>query len=137
MTIHPGNWPTLKEAGTTTATLTIWDMGGTEKVLEFPNSVLLPGFVDLHTHPAPSNWKYGIDPDKFILTRGTTTILSQGDAGANNWSAYKDNIISKSNIRIRMALSPSINGEEYTHPVYANLINLYCMEFDGTRLIGQ
>ena len=32
---------------------------GTEKVLEFPNSVLLPGFVDLHTHTAPSNWKYG------------------------------------------------------------------------------
>ena len=97
---------------------------GTEKVLEFPNSVLLPGFVDLHTHPAPSNWKYGIDPDKFILTRGTTTILSQGDAGANNWSVYKDNIISKSNIRIRMALSPSINGEEYAHPVYANLEDL-------------
>ena len=96
----------------------------TGKVLEFPNSVLLPGFVDLHTHPAPSNWKYGIDPDPLILTRGTTTILSQGDAGANNWSKYKNNVINKSDIRIRMALSPAINGEEYDHPVYAKFKDL-------------
>ena len=27
-------------------------------ILEFPNSVLLPGFIDLHAHPAPPNWKY-------------------------------------------------------------------------------
>lgn len=93
-------------------------------ILEFPNSVLLPGFIDLHAHPAPPNWKYGVDPDIFILPRGTTTILSQGDAGANNWARYKKEVIDKSDIRIRMALSPAIHGEEFDHPVYANFEDL-------------
>ena len=35
--------------------------GSAASTLEFPDSVLLPGFVDLHAHPAPPDWKYGID----------------------------------------------------------------------------
>ena len=96
----------------------------TPNILKFPDSVILPGFVDLHTHPSPPNWKYGIDPDPLILTRGTTTILSQGDAGANNWSRYKKDVVNKSDISILMALSPAINGEEYDGPVYNNFEEL-------------
>ena len=50
------------------------------KILDFPNGTLLPGFIDLHTHPGPINWKYGMNADKYILPRGTTSIMSQGDA---------------------------------------------------------
>jgi len=92
-----------------------------KKVLEYPNGILLPGFIDLHTHPAPLNWKYGMQADKFILSRGTTSIMSQGDAGANNWDIYKKNIIDKSKIDIYMALSASNNGEEFAQPVFKNL----------------
>tara|TARA_A100001037_G_C15153749_1_gene641737 strand:+ start:9677 stop:10804 length:1128 start_codon:yes stop_codon:yes gene_type:complete len=95
--------------------------GKSNRVLDFPNGILLPGFIDLHTHPAPNSWKYGIDPDKYILPRGTTTIMSQGDAGANNWNTYKQNIIIPTKIDIYMALSPAINGEEFTQPVFKNL----------------
>ena len=56
--------------------------GSSRETLDFPDCVLLPGLVDMHAHPAPSTWKYGIDPDVEILPRGTTTILSQGDSGA-------------------------------------------------------
>lgn len=91
------------------------------ETLNFPNGILLPGFIDLHTHPAPINWKYGMNADKYILSRGTTSIMSQGDAGAHNWHKYKDTIIKPSKIDIYMALSPAINGEEFQEPVFKNL----------------
>lgn len=77
----------------------------------FPHGTLLPGFVDLHAHPAPTTWRFGIDGDAEILPRGSTTVLSQGDTGATNWPFYRDNIIGGSQLRIRLAISPSIMGE--------------------------
>ena len=47
-----------------------WDGSKDSRLSEW--GVLLPGLVDLHTHPAPSDWKYGIDPDVEILPRGAT-----------------------------------------------------------------
>ena len=44
--------------------------GSAQNVFDFPDCVLLPGLIDMHTHPAPSIWKYGIDPDVEILPRG-------------------------------------------------------------------
>jgi dihydroorotase len=80
------------------------------RTLDFPDALLLPGLVDLHAHPAPSNWYAGIDPDQFILARGTTTVLSQGDAGADTWSFYRDKVIEPTNLRILVAISPVTEG---------------------------
>ena len=85
--------------------------GSAKQTLDFPDSLLLPGLVDMHAHPAPGTWKYGIDPDIEILPRGTTTVLSQGDSGAAHWPVYKDTIISASNTRVRLAISAAVNGE--------------------------
>ncbi len=85
--------------------------GNAARTLDFPDGVLLPGLVDLHTHPAPSNWKYGIDPDVEILPRGATTILSQGDCGADDWPSYRDDIIHGSKTRVRLAMSVARGGE--------------------------
>ena len=90
-------------------------------MLSFPDCILLPGFVDLHAHPAPSDWRFGIDPDSEILPRGTTTMLSQGDAGAATWDAYRGAIIERSRARIRMALSPAVYGERYDRGCFDNL----------------
>lgn len=62
--------------------------GEAREILEFSDGVLLPGFVDLHAHPAPMAWRFGIDGDSEILPQGATTVLSQGDAGAETWSVY-------------------------------------------------
>ena len=95
--------------------------GGASETLDFADAVLLPGFVDLHAHPAPANWKYGIDPDILMLPRGTTTILSQGDAGATNWEHYRRNVVEPASMRIRMALSAAVGGEEEEGAVFRNL----------------
>ena len=66
------------------------DVAGTaQETLDFPDDLLLPGLVDLHTHPGPADWKYGIDADQNMLARGSTTVLSQGDAGAVHVAAVR------------------------------------------------
>ncbi len=100
--------------------------GTAKQTLDFPDSVLLPGLIDMHTHPAPSGWKYGIDPDIEILPRGTTTILSQGDAGAADWPLYRDTVIRPSKTRVRLAISASVKGEtgKLGEPSFENLDDL-------------
>lgn len=88
------------------------DVGDTaHEVLDFPDSLMLPGLVDLHAHPAREGSKYGVDPDVAMLPRGVTTALSQGDAGAANWPAYRDSTIRDSKTRVRLAINISARGE--------------------------
>ena len=98
--------------------------GDAEQTLEFPHDLLVPGFVDMHAHPAPSHWKYGVDPDVQILTRWSTTILSQGDAGPSTWDEYRQEIIHGSRTRVRMAISPALHGESIEGPVFQNLADV-------------
>lgn len=85
--------------------------GRARETLELPDCIVLPGLVDMHCHPAPESWKYGIDPDVEMLPRGVTTILSQGDSGAAHWPIYRDSTIRGSKTRVRLAISAAINGE--------------------------
>lgn len=85
--------------------------GTVRRSLDFPAALLLPGLIDLHAHPAKSGSKYGVDPDLEFLPRGVTTVLSQGDAGAENWPAYREETIAGSRTRIRLAINLSRRGE--------------------------
>jgi dihydroorotase len=85
--------------------------GSAEKQLDFPDAVLLPGLVDLHAHPARGASKYGIDPDRYMLPFGVTTVLSQGDAGAITWPAYRDDVMRVCQTRVRLALNLAAHGE--------------------------
>jgi len=88
------------------------DISGTARqTLDFPQSMLLPGFIDLHAHPAEKGSKYGVDPDVHFLTRGVTTVLSQGDAGALNWPDYQRTTVDGSRTRVRLAINLSAPGE--------------------------
>ena len=80
------------------------------KTHHLSEGVLLPGLIDLHAHPACENSKYGIDPDQELLTEGTTTVLSQGDAGALHWDHYHNRTIAASRTRVRLAINLSSHG---------------------------
>ena len=88
--------------------------GSAAMTFDFPDAVVLPGLVDLHAHPARGGSRYGVDPDAHFLPRGVTTVLSQGDAGANNWPAYRDRVIQACRTRVLLAINLSIHGE--SHP---------------------
>lgn len=89
--------------------------------LDFPAGLLLPGLVDLHAHPARGGSRYGIDPDRHLLPRGVTTALSQGDAGADNWPAYRDRVIGAARTRVRLAIHLSRRGESDPDCPYGSL----------------
>jgi len=89
--------------------------------LNFPDAVLLPGLVDLHAHPAIAGSKYGINPDTELLNRGVTTVLSQGDAGGNNWEEYRRTTLIPARTRIRMALNLSALGESMSGGCFEDL----------------
>lgn len=85
------------------------------RVVDLADAVLLAGLVDLHGHPdrrpAGQGSKYGVDPDAEFLPRGVTTVLAQGDAGADDWVEYVTQTIAPSRTRIRMALNLGRRGE--------------------------
>lgn len=94
------------------------------RTLSLPNCIVLPGLVDAHAHPALSGSKYGIAPDAHILPYGSTTLLSQGDAGAGNWAHYKEETLGGSRTRIRMALNLSASGESNEDGCFADLADV-------------
>jgi dihydroorotase len=81
------------------------------QTLAFPDGLLLPGLVDFHAHPDRGASRFGVDPDLHLLPFGTTTALSQGDAGAANWSEYRSGTLGTSRTRLRMALNLAAHGE--------------------------
>jgi dihydroorotase len=85
--------------------------GSARDEIDLGDAMLLPGLVDLHAHPARSGSKYGVDPDREFLPHGATTVLSQGDAGANNWREFFETTVTQSRTRVRLAMNLSARGE--------------------------
>jgi dihydroorotase len=98
------------------------DVHGTAaETIDLPDSVLLPGLIDLHAHPAKSGSIFGVDPDVHMLRSGVTTVLSQGDAGAGNWRSYVSETIGPSKTRVLLAMNLSRVGESTPAGCFANL----------------
>lgn len=87
------------------------DIPPARKTVDISDGIVLPGLVDLHVHPALSNSRFGVDPDRYLLTRGSTTVLSQGDAGARNVDEYVQQTISTSKITVKLGINFCANGE--------------------------
>lgn len=85
--------------------------GSAEDELRFLDGILVPGLIDLHAHPARNGSVFGVEPDTWMLPRGTTTVASQGDAGADNIADYIDQTIRASQTRVRLAINLSRVGE--------------------------
>lgn len=95
--------------------------GRARQTFDFPRGTLLPGLIDLHAHPAKSGSVFGIDPDRHMLPSGVTTVLSQGDAGADTLEAYIRETIESSQTRVRLAINLSRIGESTTEGCFAQL----------------
>ena len=95
--------------------------GSARETLDFPDDLLLPGLVDMHAHPALRGSRYGVDPDVEFLPRGVTTVMSQGDAGALNWSDYQREVVRGRRTRVVMALSLSKYGESQEERCFVSL----------------
>ncbi len=70
------------------------------QVLDARGSLVVPGLIDLHAHVYPQGSAIGLPADELVPYTATTTYVSAGDAGANNFSAFKHFVIAESRSRI-------------------------------------
>jgi dihydroorotase len=70
------------------------------RVLDASGRVVLPGLIDLHSHVYPYGSAIGIPADELVQFQGTTTMVSAGDAGANNFAAFRRYIQGQTRTRL-------------------------------------
>jgi len=70
------------------------------RVLDARGRTVLPGLIDLHAHVYPYGSAIGIPADELVPYQGTTTAVSAGDAGANNFAAFRRFIVGATRTRL-------------------------------------
>src|SRR6266404_2530934 len=70
------------------------------RVLDAAGKLVTPGLVDLHTHVYPYGSAIGIPADELVPYQCTTTCVSAGDAGANNFAAFRRFIVGQTRTRV-------------------------------------
>ncbi|MBI2771658.1 MAG: amidohydrolase/deacetylase family metallohydrolase [Burkholderiales bacterium] len=59
------------------------------RVMDAGNKLVTPGLIDLHCHTFPYGSAIGIPADELVAHQCTTTVVSAGDGGANNFAAFR------------------------------------------------
>ena len=70
-----------------------------QRVMDAGGKLVTPGLIDLHCHTYPYGSAIGIPADELVQYQGTTTVVSAGDAGANNFAAFRRFIVPASRTR--------------------------------------
>ena len=70
------------------------------KVLDATGRTVVPGLIDLHSHVFPYGSAIGIPADELVPFQGTTTAVSAGDAGANNFAVFRRHIVAQTRTRL-------------------------------------
>ncbi|HXI59677.1 MAG TPA: amidohydrolase/deacetylase family metallohydrolase [Polyangia bacterium] len=70
------------------------------EVIDAGGKLVMPGIVDLHAHVYPYGSAIGIPADELVPFSCTTTVVSAGDAGANNFAAFRRHIVAQSRTRL-------------------------------------
>ena len=69
------------------------------RVMDAGNRLVTPGLIDLHCHTYPYGSAIGIPADELIAHQCTTTVVSAGDGGANNFAAFRRYVVPASRTR--------------------------------------
>lgn len=71
-----------------------------DRVLTVTDKLAVPGLIDLHAHVFPYGSAIGIPADELVPYQATTTLVSAGDAGANNIAAFRRLVIPQTRARM-------------------------------------
>ena len=70
------------------------------RLIDAGGKLVTPGLVDLHCHVYPYGSAIGIPADELIAHQCTTTCVSAGDAGANNFAGFRRFIVAQTRTRL-------------------------------------
>lgn len=70
------------------------------RVLNASGKLVTPGLIDLHSHVYPYGSAIGIPADELVAHQCTTTCVSAGDAGANNFAAFRRHVVAQTRTRL-------------------------------------
>jgi dihydroorotase len=107
-----------------------------ERLLDAGGKLVTPGLVDLHSHVFPYGSAIGIPADELVAHQCTTTCVSGGDAGANNFAAFRRHIVAQT--RTRLYAFVHIANTGLTPFPVAELYNIDFAQVDAcARAIGE
>ena len=107
-----------------------------ERVLDAGGKLVTPGLIDLHSHVFPYGSAIGIPADELVAHQCTTTCVSSGDAGANNFAAFRRHIVAQTRTRL-YAFIHIANAGLTPFPV-AELYNIDFAQVDAcARAMGE
>jgi dihydroorotase len=107
-----------------------------ERLLDASGKLVTPGLVDLHSHVFPYGSAIGIPADELVAHQCTTTCVSAGDAGANNFAAFRRHIVAQT--RTRLYAFVHIANTGLTPFPVAELYNIDFAQVDAcAKAIGE
>ena len=97
------------------------------RVMDAGGKLVTPGLIDLHCHTYPFGSAIGIPADELVAYQCSTTVVSAGDAGANNFAGWRRFIAPASRTRqyafVHVALAglagfpvPELYNIDYAQP---------------------
>jgi len=80
------------------------------RVLDASGRLVTPGLIDLHSHVYPYGSAIGIPADELVPYQASTTVVSAGDAGANNLAGLRRFTVGYTRTRVFAFVHIANNG---------------------------
>lgn len=80
------------------------------EVVDAAGLIVTPGLIDMHVHAYWGVCVYGIEPDASNISKGVTTAMDCGSAGARTFPAFRRYVIERADTRLYALLNISAAG---------------------------